>query len=272
VKRTVFCISDGTGLTAEALGHSLLAQFPDTEFERLTLPYIDTVEKAEQVAAKINAASERDGYPALVFDTIIKQDIRAIIGKSNGIVTDIFSSFLKPLEETLKSHSSYSVGRSQTAANNPAYINRIEAVHYALDADDGAKINHYDRADIILIGVSRSGKTPTSLYMAMQFGVFAANYPITEEDLESNKIPRALQQYRHKLYALTIDAERLSAIRHERKANSRYASITQCEDELRQAKSLYNRFKIPVIDTTSQSVEEISTRILAATGIERRHQ
>jgi hypothetical protein len=164
------------------------------------------------------------------------------------------------------------VGSNTDIADDPVYINRIEAVHYALDADDGAKLNRYDKADIILIGVSRSGKTPTSLYLAMQFGVFAANYPITEEDLESNKIPRALDAFRHKLYALSISPERLSAIRNERKANSRYASMIQCEDELRQAHSMYARFKIPVIDTTHHSIEEISTRILADTGIERRNK
>ncbi|ROS04577.1 hypothetical protein EDC56_0083 [Sinobacterium caligoides] len=272
MKRTVYFISDGTGLTAEALGHSLLAQFPGIEFEHHTLPYIDTVEKAHEAAEAINVSSRRDSYPAIVFDTIINKEVRAVISACDALITDIFSSFLSPLEKSLQAHSSYSVGCAQNATDNPAYINRIEAVHYALDADDGAKLNRYDQADIILIGVSRSGKTPTSLYLAMQFGVFAANYPITEEDLESNKVPKALEAYRHKLYALSISPERLSAIRNERRANSRYASIIQCEDELRQARSIYERFKIPVIDTTSQSIEEISTRILADTGIERRNK
>lgn len=270
MKRIAFFISDSTGITAEVLGNSLLAQFEGVEFDKQTLPYIDTLEKAQEVVLQINAAAVRQNLPPVVFDTVIDAGIRDIIAQSNGFVVDIFESFLKPLEKALQTHSSYTVGRSHGVTTDPEYQNRINAVHYALDSDDGGKLNQYERADIILLGVSRSGKTPTCLYLAMQFGVYAANYPITEEDLEYNGLPRALTPYRDKLYGLTIEPGRLAAIRQERKANSRYASTTQCEDEVRQTVALFKRFGIQMINTTDFSIEEIATRIIASTGLIRR--
>jgi len=268
-QRTAFFISDGTGITSEALGVSLLTRFEDHHFEKVTLPYVDTVEKAHETAAKINAAAERDGAKAIIFDTIVQDDIRKVIKKSAGLMIDIFAAFLGPLEKELGTQSSYNVGRTRITKNT-RYDERIDAVNYALDNDDGARTKLYDQADVILIGVSRSGKTPTCLYLAMQYGIKAANYPLTEEDIEDQKLPKSLKQHRNKLFGLTIEPERLAMIRHERRANSRYSSIKQCNYEVEEVELMYRRERIPFMNTTHYSVEEIATRIMVKAEIVRR--
>jgi len=270
MQRSAFFISDGTGITAEALGQSLLAQFANIQFKKLTVPYIDNEEKARTMVQQINRAAEQDGARPIIFDTVVNGHIREILAQSKGFMVDIFSTFLAPLEQELKAHSSYSVGTSHAIDSNNNYMERMAAVNFALDNDDGARTRYYDRADLILIGVSRSGKTPTCLYLAMQYGIRAANYPLTEEDMEQPKLPAALKFYRHKLFGLTIDPERLSSIRNERRANSHYASIGQCEFEVREVEKLLRRENIPFINSTHFSVEEISARILLEQGIERR--
>ncbi len=262
MKRTAFFISDSTGITAEALGQSLLSHFDSIEFEKIILPYVDSEVKAQAAVLKINHAAQADAAQPIIFDTIVENTISEIIASSDGFMVDIFSTFLSPLEKALGCKSNYHVGRRQIASADKSYTHRINAVNYALDNDDGARINRYDDAQIILVGVSRSGKTPCCLYLAMQSGIFAANYPLTEEDLDSRKLPAPLQQHQNKIYGLTINPERLSAIRNERRAGSRYASITQCEDEVRQAEAIFQRGTIPFIDTTHASIEEIATRIL----------
>jgi regulator of PEP synthase PpsR (kinase-PPPase family) len=267
MRRSAFFISDSTGLTAEKLGHSLLAQFETLEFEQMVLPFIDTPEKALAAVGKINDAADRDGAPPIIFDTIINQQIRDIIAGSNGVLMDIFSTFLAPLEKALGAKSALTVGRGHSRSSELMYQQRIDAVNYAMENDDGARVNHYDQAQIILVGVSRCGKTPSCLYMAMQHGIFAANYPLTDEDLEQGTIPKPLQLHRAKLYGLTIDPERLSAIRHERRPNSRYATIAKCEDEVRMAHALFDRNGIAFIDSTHVSIEEIASKILAEKGL-----
>jgi hypothetical protein len=270
MKRTAFFISDGTGITAETLGQSLLAQFETIAFTKLTRPYIDSVEKARAMVQQINNAAEKDGSRPIIFDTIVNQEIREVLAQSEGFMIDIFSSFLSPLEQELSSHSSYSVGKSHSIAHNSNYMERIEAVNFALDNDDGARTHYYDKADLILVGVSRCGKTPTCLYMAMQYGIRAANYPLTEDDMERLQLPASLKKYKEKLFGLTIDPDRLTAIRHERKPNSRYSSFAQCEFEVREVEGLFRRENINFINSTHFSVEEISAKILVEKGVERR--
>ncbi|GAA6133356.1 pyruvate, water dikinase regulatory protein [Oceaniserpentilla sp. 4NH20-0058] len=269
MKRQAFFISDGTGITAETLGHSLLSQFESIDFEQTTLPYIDTLDKAKEVVLRLNAIASEGGR-AIVFDTIINQDIRDEISKADAFKVDIFATFLAPLEKELNMGSSYSVGKSHAGGDNKSYLARIDAVNYALDNDDGSKIKHYNKADIILVGVSRSGKTPSCLYLALQYGIKAANYPLTEEDLGNGELPEALKPYKDKLFGLTIDPERLAAIRNERKANSRYASLNQCYYETEEVEMLFRRMNIPFLTTTDLSVEEISTRIMVDSKLIRR--
>lgn len=269
MKRTAFFISDGTGLTAEALGHALLAQFEKIDFERVTVPYIDDEEKAHTLVKRINKAAEVDGAQPLVFDTIVNNSVRDIVSTADGFMIDIFGTFLSPLEKELNSSSSYTVGKSHAINNEGSYERRIHAVNFALDNDDGARIRHYSEADLILVGASRSGKTPTCLYLALQYGVKAANYPITEEDLDDQKLPAALRPYKEKIFGLTIEPERLATIRNERRANSRYSSIQQCMHEVEEIELMYKRERIPYLNTTAYSVEEIATRILVSTGLKR---
>lgn len=270
MKRSAFFISDGTGITAEALGQSLLAQFEDIEFEKHTLPYIDTVEKASEVVKKINAAAAADNSRPIVCDTVVNEDIRTIIGTSNAFNIDVFGSFLKPLEQELDTHSSYTVGKSHSIQEMHRYKDRIESVNFALYNDDGARTQQYDTADVILVGVSRCGKTPTCLYLAMQFGIRAANYPITEEDMTLSDLPGVLQKHRNKLYGLTIDPFQLAAIRHERRPNSRYSSLDQCSLEVRTVERMLKQWQIPMINTTTFSIEEIATRVILDTGLKRK--
>jgi len=270
MKRSIFFISDGTGITAETLGHSLLSQFEDVEFEELTMPYVDSVEKAWSAVHQINQLAEITGTRPIIIDTIVNKDIRDVIAKANGFMLDVFETFVGKLGTELCSQPANTVGKSHSIVNNETYNVRIEAVHFALDNDDGARTRHYDRADIILTGVSRSGKTPTSLYMALQFGVHVGNYPLTEDDFDDLRLPSALKEHKKKLFGLIIDPDRLAAIRNERKANSKYASIQQCEMETRAVEALFNKENIPYINTTHLSIEEISTRILAMAGIKRR--
>ena len=270
MKRTAFFISDGTGITAETLGQSLLAQFENIQFSKLVRPYVDTPEKARSMVQQINQAAANDGYRPIIFDTIVNQDIREIVAGSEGFMIDIFASFLAPLEQELGAQSSYTVGKSHSISANANYMERIDAVNFALDNDDGGRTHHYDKADLILVGVSRCGKTPTCLYMAMQYGIRAANYPLTEDDMERLQLPAALKPHKHKLFGLTIDSDRLAAIRHERKPNSRYASFAECEFEVREVENLFRKENIAYIKSTHFSVEEISAKILVEKGVERR--
>ncbi|MDX5298351.1 MAG: kinase/pyrophosphorylase [Gammaproteobacteria bacterium] len=270
MKRTAFFISDGTGITAEALGNSLLAQFETIRFEKITLPYIDSVEKARKAVERINAAGRSDAQRPIIFDTIVDRTIREEFTSADAFMVDIFGTFLDPLERELASKSSYTVGKSHSIVNDSGYERRIQAVNYALDNDDGARTRYYDEADIILTGVSRSGKTPTCLYLALHYGLKAANYPVTEEDLENPGLPKALRDHKPKLFGLTIEPERLATIRNERRPNSRYSSLRQCVYEVQEVEQMYERERIPFLNTTAYSVEEIATRILVTTGIERR--
>lgn len=268
--RTMFYISDRTAITAETIGHSLLAQFEGTtEYREVTIPYVDSIAKARAAAERINAAGKADGQKPLVFSTLAEPGSRALIIESDAHVLDLFHVFLEPLQRALAATPLVKRSRSHRISNLSTYESRIAAIDFSLQHDDGARIRDYDKAEILLIGVSRSGKTPTCLYLAMQFGIRAANYPLTEEDIHSGKLPEPVGAHRERLHGLTIDAKRLASIRQERRPGSRYASIEQCRLEVRQVESLYRAHGIPYINTTNLSVEEIATRVVQSRGLER---
>ena len=269
-KRSVFFVSDGTAITAETLGHSLLAQFPNVDFDIHIIPYISSEEAATNVVAEINLRAQQDGQKPLVFDTLVDPYVRDIINTANAINLDVFEGLISKLSEELGTPPTTLVGQTHAVTDSESYKARIDAVHFALDNDDGARTRHYDKADLILIGVSRSGKTPTSIYLSLQFGIRVANYPLTEEDLDDNRLPAVLKPHKHKLFGLMIDAERLVAIRTERKANSRYASFNQCQMELRAIEGIYISEGIKYLNVSEMSIEEISTRVLQMTGLKRR--
>lgn len=266
-KRTVFFVSDSTGITAETFGHSLLSQFESIQFENIVLRYIDDLAKAEQACHQIEEVAKSEEQPPLVFSTLVDPKLRHVIANSSGLWFDIFEVFIAPLQSALHQAPIPMAGRSHAVGDLRHYSARIDAVNFAVQNDDGISTRHYNEADIVLLGVSRTGKTPTCLYLALHYGVAAANYPLTEEELLQNVLPVELKPYQNKLFGLTISPERLHRIRNERRPNSRYASLAQCRLELNQADDLFQVSHIPVINTTTMSVEEIATTIMTRAGL-----
>ncbi|MCJ7590382.1 MAG: kinase/pyrophosphorylase [Woeseiaceae bacterium] len=270
IERTVFFLSDQTGVTAETLGHSLLTQFSAKKFLHVTLPFINTEDKAREAVRTINSVQKSGAPRPIVFSTLVQGEYRTILKESNGLYLDIFDAFLEPLAVELQEKPNFEPGRAHGMSDIEAYMKRIEATNYALANDDGGVSRNYDVADVILVGVSRSGKTPTCLYLALQYGVYAANYPLTDEEFESGKLPDFLLQQKDKLFGLSIDPDRLRQIRKERRPMGKYSSVQQVRYELREADKIFRRYGIPHVDTTRFSIEEISSRILNSTGVERR--
>ncbi len=269
-RRTVFFVSDQTGVTAETMGHSLLTQFDGQDFRPVTLPFISSADKALEAVRKIDATAAEEGVRPIVFSTLVQEDVRDVVKQANGLFLDFFDAFLGPLEAELSLKSAHATGRAHGMSDLAAYTSRINATNFAVANDDGAGTRDYEHAEVILVGVSRSGKTPTCLYMALQYGIFAANYPLTDDDLESEKLPRVLAPFKRKIYGLTIRPDRLQQIRNERRPDSRYASPQQVQYEVRAAESMFARLGIPSINTTECSIEEIASRILDKMGLERR--
>ncbi len=269
-RRTVFFVSDGTGITVEMLGHSLLTQFDGIEFEQTTVPFIDSVAKAQACVSRINEASVSRNARPVVFTTLVNPEIRETVRKAEAFVLDFFESFLDPLEAEFGAKSTHTIGRSHSARDAKGYTHRIDAINFALAHDDGASSRDLDKADVILVGVSRSGKTPTSLYLSLQFGIRAANCPLIPEDFDRMSLPGALQAHRRKLFGLSIAAERLREIRNERRPNSQYADLENCRYEVQQAEKLMSREGIRWANSTTKSIEEIATTIMQEFKLERR--
>jgi regulator of PEP synthase PpsR (kinase-PPPase family) len=266
--RPVFFISDGTGITAETIGNSLLTQFTGIEFRTLRIPFVDTRDKALAAADEIRAAGERSGQRPIVVSSAVNQELAAILFDSGALMLDIFAPFIQPLEVELGTNRQPRMGRAHGMVDFAAYEARINATNYALTHDDGIDVD-YDEADLILVGVSRSGKTPTCLYLALHYGVKAANYPLTEDDLGSDRLPKKLQPHKRKLFGLTIDPVRLQQIRNERKPGSRYATLEQCRKEVALAEEMFRTERLPALSTTHTSIEEIASQVLAQFGIQK---
>ncbi len=262
-KRTVFFVSESTGITADALGKSLLSQFSqEVDFRIVYMPYIDSPEKARTLAGEFDRLVEEEGDRPIVFATMAEQDVRHVLEKGNCLYIELFDTFIGAISKELDVLPSGRIGLAHGMANGETYEDRMSIINFAMVNDDGARLDKYDQADLILSGVSRSGKTPTCLYLALQFGVKAANYPLTEEDFDDEKLPQVLLDNREKVIGLTIDPIRLSRIREERRPGSRYASQVNCQKQVRMAQQLFKSARVPMIDTTSHSIEEISSRIM----------
>ena len=267
--RSVFFVSDRTGLTAEAYGRSLLAQFPGLRFDIFEYTFIDTAVKAQQVAEAISAAAGRQGDSPLVFTTLVEPQLQAIIAASNACIVDLFSTFIEPLEDCLGRESAHKQGLPDSLFGGRAYQQRLNAIDYAMAHDDGVRPDQYPEADVILVGVSRCGKTPTSLYLAMNFYIKAANYPLLERELETDELPLVLQPLRDKLVALTIQPLQLSSIREQRRPGSEYAALAVCQQEVRRAESMFRYARLPVFETTTTSIEEIAGWIMKEKGLQK---
>ena len=268
-QRTVFFVSDGTGITAETLGNSLLAQFEGIEFRQIRMPFVDSADKAQRCLDQIRAAAA-DGPRPIVFTSLVNPAVNRVLRRADALFLDVFEKFIEPMEQELGINSSHAVGRFHTVAHREGYMYRIEAINFTLAHDDGVSDTDLEMADIILVGVSRSGKTPTSIYLAMQFGVKSANYPLIPEDFERNKLPGDLHRFRDKLFGLTISPERLHQIRSERRPDSRYASLPNCRYEIEQAQRLMRREGIRWLDSTTKSIEEIAATIMQDAKVEGR--
>lgn len=268
--RAVFFISDRTGITVETLGHSLLSQFESLEYTETILPFVDTEKKLEACIEQIRDAAKHSRQRPLVFVTLVNRAHQERLATCDALVVDLFQTFVGELEAELGRPSIQRIGHTHGVRDVGQYDARMDTVNYALRTDDGSGAQQYRDADLVIVGVSRSGKTPTCLYLALQYGIRAANYPITEEDLEARHLPADLMEHRQRLFGLMIDPERLHRIRNQRMPNSRYASLPQCRYELRQLQLLFERERVRWLDTTSMSVEEIAASIVHATGLKRR--
>jgi regulator of PEP synthase PpsR (kinase-PPPase family) len=266
---TVFIVSDGTGVTAETFAHSILSQF-DQKFRLVRMPFVDSIDKAHATVRKVNETAEVEGRRPIVFTTLVDSASNEVVNHANACVLDMFQRFVEPLELELDMKSSHTMGRVHQNADTDEYKKRIEAINFSLAHDDGQSNRSLSDADVILVGVSRSGKTPTSLYLAMQYCVKAANYPLIPDDFERDKLPSALVPYRDKLFGLSIDAHRLSEIRNERRPGSKYASLENCRYEVNEAESMMRRDGIKWLSSTHKSIEEIAATILQEVKLERR--
>ena len=266
--RPVFYVSDGTGITAETIGHSLLTQFTGFSFITDRMSFVDDPEKAREACSRIQAAGERYQVRPIVVNSCVDQSLSLILAESGALMLDVFAPFIEPLERELASPRLARVGQAHGMVDFDTYHRRINAMNFALTHDDGIAVN-YDDADVILVAVSRAGKTPTCIYLALHYGVRAANYPLTDEDLESDRLPPRLRNYRRKLFGLTIDPDRLQQIRQERRPNSRYANLDTCKREVAAAEVMFQMERIPTLSTTHTSIEEISSKVLATLGLQR---
>jgi hypothetical protein len=267
--RTVFFISDGTGITAETLGNSLLAQFEGVEFRQNRIPFVDTAAKAARCVEQIRTAAAVDCVRPIVFTSLVDAAVNKVLRRTDALFLDVFEKFIEPMEQELGIDSSHAVGRFHTSARREDYMHRIEAINFTLAHDDGVSDKDLGQADVILVGVSRSGKTPTSIYLAMQFGVKSANYPLVPEDFERRCLPAALERHRGKLFGLTISPARLHQIRSERRPDSRYASLGNCILEVEQAERLMRREGVRYLDSTVKSIEEIAATVMEERNIGR---
>jgi regulator of PEP synthase PpsR (kinase-PPPase family) len=266
--RTVFFISDGTGITAETFGHSVLSQFVGLKLRQVRLPFIDTIEKADEAVTRINHQGTIDGRRPIVFSTLVNTRINEIVRTADAMFLDLIATFVDPLETEFGVKSTHTIGRFHAVAESESYKRRIEAIHFSMAHDDGQMHKELEQADVILVGVSRSGKTPTSLYLAVQHGVKAANYPLVPEDFDRGKMPAVLYGYRSKLFGLTISPERLSEVRNERRPGSRYASLESCRTEVNEAEAMMRREGVPWLSSTNKSIEEIAATVLSRLDLE----
>jgi regulator of PEP synthase PpsR (kinase-PPPase family) len=270
MQRTVFIVSDSTGITAETFSHSVLSQFEQIEFEQIRMPFINSARKASEAAQRINRCAQEQNQPPLVFSTLVDPEIASVIRQANCTFLDLFGTFVQHIEAALGVKPSHSVGRSHMGGLSKQYNNRIEAINFSLAHDDGQFVHGLEQADVILVGVSRCGKTPTSLYLAMQYAIKAANFPLIPEDFDRGSLPATLAPFKRKLFGLSIQASRLAEVRNERRPNSQYASLKQCREEIAAAERLMRMEGIPWLSTTTKSIEEISTKVLQEVGLNRR--
>jgi regulator of PEP synthase PpsR (kinase-PPPase family) len=277
-KQPVYFISDNTGLSTETVGKMLITQFQDLEFSTVTMPFIKTkslaLKSLEQIHRETYQQRKKDSLTRspIILSTLINTQLREVFSNAGYLYLDLFEMFLPKLESLLQSPATGEMGLAHALDQDKQYSKRMSAVNFTLNYDDGAHPGDYSKAEVILIGLSRSGKTPTCLYLALQFGIKAANYPIIPEE-ESNEmtLPKSLEKHKSKLFGLIINPKRLQALRHERIPFSDYSALNQCQKENDFIQKLYAHYHLPFLDSTDLSVEELSTKIMKNLGLTRNH-
>jgi regulator of PEP synthase PpsR (kinase-PPPase family) len=262
--KDIYYVSDSTGILATNLGQSLICQFPEISFHEEKFPFIKTIADAEKTIRYI--LKQSTGRRPIIFSTLVSPKLRAIFNHPEVELFDVCDAFLERLEQCLEAKALGLPGYSQHV-DDSSMSRRVEAIHYCLGHDDGTKFDEYNEADVILVGVSRSGKTPVSVYMATHMGLKAANYPLTNNNLNHYTLPEGLRHNRKKAVGLTIAPEILSMIREKRYPNSTYAKRSTCVQELEQAQEIFQKYKIPVINTSGRSIEELATQISQEIGL-----
>lgn len=262
----VFFLASGTGISAETLGNLLLAQFPGLSFTRRKIPFITSAERAREVVAQIDAAGDGAVTP-LAFSTVPDEEIRKVLRRAECVFVDLFGAHLDKVERALHVNATHSLVALHGVGDTRRYDLRMKAVEFSMEHDDGASLRNLEQADLILVAPSRCGKTPTSMYMALQHGLKVANYPLVEEDFDSGDLPRPIRNLGEKCFGLLSTAARLSQVRGERRPGSPYASLAQCSFELRRAEALYRAHKIPSINSASMSVEEMAAVIMQSSRL-----
>ena len=253
-------VSDATGETAARLVQALEAQFPDQEFVEIRHPRVESVDDLQL------ALNRMRGRPAVVVYTIVQPELRAemrtLCRRARLHYCDLLG---QPIEEVAAvSGKAAKMERGRRPPLDSQYFKRMEAIEFAVKYDDGLGVA-LGEADIVLVGVSRTSKTPLSIYLGY-LGYKAANVPVVkgiEPPKELFEIPQA------KIVGLTIDPNRLAEIRRARvrtmgggARNRQYAELTEIYEELEQAEKLHRRLGCPVIDISELSIEETAHRVL----------
>ena len=265
--KDIYYVSDSTGILSTNLGQSLLCQFPEIHFHEEQFPFIRSVKEARATLKYILKNS--GGRSPIIFSTIMLPEVLKVFDTPEVELFDMYVAFLDRLERSLEVQPLRLPGFYRHT-DNVSISKRVEAIHYTLEHDDGTKIDELDDADVILVGVSRSGKTPASVYLATQMGLKAANFPLTIEFLTQYSLPEAIKRNIKRTVGLTTSPEMLRKVREKRYAASNYAKLVTCLEELDQAKNIFLKNKIPVVNTEGKSIEETATQIMQEIGLSRK--
>ena len=265
--KDVYYISDSTGILITNLAHALLCQFPEINFHEEKFPFVRTVEEAEKILAYILKHSS--GRRPIIFSTITDPKVRQVLDSPEVEFFDAFDYFLQRLENSLEATALRVPGFSRHI-DHISMADRVEAIHFCLEHDDGTRVQEYDEANVIMLGVSRTGKTPVSVYLATQMGLKAANFPLTSEHLDVYQLPEHIRRNRKCAIGLTTTPELLHSVREKRYAGSKYAHFSTCREEIRKAEQIFERYQIPIVNTAGKSIEEIATQVTQEMGLSKK--
>jgi regulator of PEP synthase PpsR (kinase-PPPase family) len=251
-------VSDSTGETAARLVLALEAQFPDQPFVEVRHPRVESVQDLAR------AVSKAKGRPAVIVYTLVKPEwreaMRSLCRSARVHYCDLLGHPIDSVRRVSGTAARMTPGTR--AALNETYFKRIEAIEFAVKYDDGVGTRGLDEADVVLVGVSRTSKTPLSMYLGY-LGHKVANVPIVKGIAPP---PELFKTPPEKIVGLTIDAERLAEIRHVRAramgASKHYAELIEVYEELDEAAKVHRRLGCPVIDVSDLSIEETAARIV----------